>query len=54
MTNASVLTWLVEHLSFIQSMLPEVFRDAANMIAVGAAMQNSLLDIFQYLLHSQL
>ena len=51
-TNAIVPAWLVEHLSFIQTMLPEIFRDAANMITVGAIVQSSLLYILQYLLHS--
>ena len=36
-TNASVPVWLVEHLGFIQAMLPEVFQDAAALI-VGVAM----------------
>ena len=31
--NASVLQWLVAHLGFIQALLPEVFRDAAALIA---------------------
>jgi len=34
-TNAGILVWLVEHLSFVQAMLPEVFRDAAALIATG-------------------
>jgi len=37
-TNASVLTWLTEHLSFVQAMLPEVFQDAAPLIIAGAVM----------------
>ena len=31
-TSSSVLTWLVENLSFVQAMLPEAFQDAANLI----------------------
>jgi len=31
-TDSSVLTWLVVHLSFIQAMLPEIFQDAAIMV----------------------
>ena len=31
--NASVLQWLVSHLGFIQALLPEVFRDAAALMA---------------------
>ena len=30
--DSSVLTWLVEHLSFVQTMLPEIFQDAAIMV----------------------
>ena len=37
-TNASVPVWLVEHLSFLQAMLPEVFQDAAALIAAITAM----------------
>ena len=37
-TNAGVLMWLVEHLSFIQAMLPEVFQNAAALIVVGSVM----------------
>ena len=36
--NSSVLIWLVEHLSFVQTMLPEVFQDAANLIAAISTM----------------
>ena len=42
-TNASVPVWMVEHLSFIQTMLPEIFHDTANTIAVGATIQSILL-----------
>jgi len=31
-TDSSVLTWLVVHLSFVQAMLPEVFQDVATTI----------------------
>ncbi|MFC2002951.1 CvpA family protein [Chloroflexota bacterium] len=34
-TDSSVLTWLVTHLSFVQAMLPEVFQDAATSVATG-------------------
>ena len=35
MANSGVLAWLVEHLSFVQAMLPEVFRDAATLMVAG-------------------
>jgi len=31
-TGSGILTWLVAHLSFVQAMLPEVFRQAATMV----------------------
>ncbi|MFC1955962.1 CvpA family protein [Chloroflexota bacterium] len=31
--NAGVLQWLVAHLGFVQAMLPEVFRNAASLMA---------------------
>ena len=31
-TGSGVLTWLVSHLSFVQAVLPEVFRQAATMV----------------------
>jgi len=31
-TDSGILTWLVVHLSFVQAMLPEVFRQAATMV----------------------
>jgi len=31
-TGSGVLTWLVEHLSFVQSMLPEAFQNAATLM----------------------
>ena len=31
-TGSGILTWLVVHLSFVQAMLPEVFRQAATMV----------------------
>lgn len=34
-TNSSVLTWLVEHLSFVQSMLPEAFQNVATLMVAG-------------------
>jgi len=34
-TNSSVLAWLVEHLSFVQSMLPEAFQNAATLMVAG-------------------
>jgi len=37
-TNSSVLTWLVEHLSFVQAMLPEAFRNAATLVVTGSLM----------------
>ena len=37
-TNSSVLAWLVEHLSFVQSMLPEAFQNAANLVVTGSLM----------------
>lgn len=36
--DSSVLTWLVEHLSFVQAMLPEVFHDAATVIVAVLVM----------------
>ncbi len=33
-SDSSVLTWLVVHLSFIQAVLPEVFRQAATMVGL--------------------
>ena len=37
-TNSSVLVWLVERLSFVQAMLPEVFQNAATLIVTGSVM----------------
>jgi len=37
-TNSSVLVWLVEHLSFVPAMLPEVFQDAATLRIAGSVM----------------
>jgi len=31
-TGSGILTWLVVHLSFVQAMLPEVFRHTATMV----------------------
>ncbi len=31
-TGSGILTWLVVHLSFVQAMLPEVFRQASTMV----------------------
>ena len=36
--NSSVLTWLVERLSFVQAMLPEVFQDAATVVVAVPVM----------------
>ena len=33
--NSSVLAWLVEHLSFVQAMLPEAFQGAATLMVAG-------------------
>jgi len=41
-TDSSVLTWLVVHLSFVQAMLPEIFQDAAIMVIATPAL--SLVD----------
>jgi len=38
LTNSSVLAWLVEHLSFVQAMLPEAFRNAATLVVTGSLM----------------
>ena len=32
-TNASVLTWLAEHLGFVPALLPEVLKEAAPLVA---------------------
>ena len=37
-TNSNVLLWLVEHLSFVLAMLPEVFQDVATLMAAGSVM----------------
>jgi len=37
-TNSSVLTWLVEQLSFVQAMLPEAFQNAATLMVTGSLM----------------
>jgi len=37
-TNSSVLTWLVEQLSFVQSMLPGAFQNAATLMVTGSLM----------------
>lgn len=36
--SSDVLAWLVEHLSFVQSMLPEVFQDAVTLVAAISTM----------------
>ena len=36
--SSSVLMWLVEHLSFVQAMLPEVFQDMATTIVAVSLM----------------
>ena len=35
--SSSVLAWLVEQLSFVPAMLPEIFQDATEIVAVGLA-----------------
>ena len=35
-TGSGVLTWLVEHLGFVQAMLPEAFQNAATLIVAGS------------------
>ena len=37
-TDSSVLTWLVVHLSFVQAMLPEVFQGAATTVVAGSVL----------------
>ena len=34
-TNSGVVVWLVEQLGFLQAMLPEIFQDAAPLVAAG-------------------
>ncbi len=34
-TDSSILAWLVVHLSFVQAMLPDIFRDAATTVIAG-------------------
>ncbi len=34
-TGSGILNWLVAQLSFVQAMLPEIFRDAATSVAAG-------------------
>jgi len=35
-SNSSVLAWLVEHLGFVQAMLPGVFQDAGTLMVSGS------------------
>ena len=37
-TESSILTWLITHLSFVQAMLPDIFQDAATTVSAGLAL----------------